>query len=371
MTSVSLRTRGRSMQSLRLLFCLAVVLWPQLGMARPECGRSQIRALLAALERVPKLNFVQGGLAERICRVTESQELNAILQECALPSKVAGLYLEAGRCWQLGGFLPEVAKAFYERYRRNETSDGYADPDVRAQGERTDLAASWIREIEKAGNPKPGDPTALLVLRSNLSGVLVSHIPGYPSGLVIDRGETRIRLPADSAESLLLEFTAQGFTTQFETVKLLPRTESIATVDFRSGLGPQSVGKLSASLSIRALGLTEGLDKEPGLYLSNYWEDYSWRRLTPHSYVRSKPLIRFALLLLDLAVIGGGSTLVGTCAANVRDMCQSNGTRAFVNFVGMTAGTLGLIDLVMNLMPPQRLPVPGLDAGGSPALRQP
>ncbi len=297
--------------------------------ALPVCSPAQVEAIEAALREAPMSAEVPedapAGAApvkERRCGLSQGQSVRKVLASCKPAATQAVVYLGAGRCVQQAGYGQEAARAF-----RAYLATG--DPSVSPERgkERRDRVRRWLKEL---GDEAP--PSSLLVLGSNLRGPLVTHLQDYPDGVTLEKGDNRIGQPPGPRR---LSLALPGFDRVELKVDLIDGETSRAEVDWRQHLSPRY---------LRLLGS---------------WDDFAKSNLTPSGFYARKQ--RPITIVLSMLLAGAGAALIGVCAANVNDACDSAWKEGLAYGFGATLALSGLLGTLTTLATPlEAMPQPGL-----------
>lgn len=308
------------MRSAALLAALASILLLPGRAAAGACAPEQVAAIEQALRDAPLSYEVKP--PEKVCGRQQAMAIRRVLAACQPAPAQAVLYLGAGRCLQQAGYNGEAIAA-YRHYI--EGGDPAVTPE-RAE-ERRDRVRRWLKEL---GEPEP--PTAALLLRSDLQGPTVRYLEGYPNGVVVGQGTTRIPQPPGARR---LSLNLKGFERVELPVELYDGEAAHAEVEWQKHLSPRYG------------------------FLRGRWDDFRKSGLTPAGYVdrRQRPLT----VALSLLVAGAGAALIGVCAANTGDACDATWKQGLAYGFGVVLGLSGILGAVAGFASPlERLPSPEL-----------
>jgi hypothetical protein len=287
------------------------------------CQQAQIAAIEEALQQAPR----EEEEGERRCTLAQAQAVRQVLRACEVQPAQAVVHLGAGRCLYAGGLLAEAA-ASYRAYLRLSPRDRSVS--IERTRERRQRVRRWLDEL---GESAPGGAT--LVLRSNLSGVVVRPLPlsgavQPEDGVVVGAGESRLDLEPGSRR---LRLFVPGFNVVDMAVDLLDGEETRVEVDWRRHIQARHA------------------------HLIGRWEDLKRSGLSPAGFEdrRRRPLAGVIAALL----LGGGAALVGVCAANVGGACDASWKQGVAYSAGIGLGVVGLAGgLAALISPVERLPAP-------------
>lgn len=265
----------------------------------------------------------KGPRTERRCGPLEAQRATALLAQCRPAPEQAVLFIGIGRCQQDGGMRPEAIRS-YEHYL------GMVDSAGRERVvERRARVQRWLEAMGEA----PAT-TSLLVVESNLRGVSVRELAGYPDGFILNEGQNKIPQPPGARQVLL---SLPGFERVDVNLQLRDQEPLRIAVDWRRHLSPRYRGLLAQ------------------------WDEFVKSGLTPEGFQlrRQRPLS----VLVGLLVMGGGGALIGVCAADINGACDAGWKQGLAYGFGVTLGVSGLVSLLGALL----APLPRLPQGGAPA----
>lgn len=286
------------------------------------CQQAQIDAIEEALQQAPKDEE-----GEQRCALAQAQAVRQVLRACEVGPAQAVVHLGAGRCLQAAGLLAEAASS-YRAYLR------LSPRDRTVSSERTRERRQRVRRwLEGLGESAPGGAT--LVLRSNLSGVVVRPLPlsgadRPEDGTVVGAGESRLDLEPGSRRVRLF---VPGFNVVDMAVDLLDGEETRVEVDWRRHLQARHA------------------------HLLGRWEDLRRSGLSPAGFEdrRRRPLAG----VIGALLLGGGAALVGVCAANTGGACDASWKQGVAYSAGIGLAVVGLAGGLAALVSPvERLPAP-------------
>lgn len=218
---------------------------------------------------------------------------------------------------------PEAIQS-YQSYLKGDDSAGRE-----RVGERRARVQRWLEELGE-----PSVATSLLEINSNLRGVMVRELAGYPDGYILNQGRNQIPQPPGARQ---VQLGVPGFDRVDMNLLLRDREPLRIEVDWRRHLLPRYRGVLTQ------------------------WDEFVKSGLTPEGFQmrRQRPLSA----LVGLMVMGGGSALIGVCAADVNGACDAGWKQGLAYSFGVTLAVSGLISMVGVLL----APLPRLPQGGVPA----